>query len=502
MNSTNRFVSLVLGLLICPPLFAAQTLDGYIDQQLAPLKASKTAAGIVILDPEDGQTIYAFNPDLPLAPASNQKLPTTIAALTLLGPDYQFTTTLGIDNGDLVVIGDGDPGFGDPGLPTPHLVTDIFDQWAKDLAAAGIKEVPGKIIFDDTVFDREFVHPNWPANQLNRWYTAPVAGLNLNDNCLDLTVEVADKKARISVVPETETFTVEPQWIPTRGKRTIIHPRWEDPWKLKVKITLGSRGAGPENITIMDPPMLFAAICRERLEKGGITIKGPVAFRPVRKPDGTLPETVRVIARHRTPIMDVVNRANKDSQNFFAECLFKRLGYQSARQHASYGSGTWTTGQLAVKEFLQDQLKVPIDDLVIDDGAGLSKHNRVSAAAIARLLYFAAQRPWGAQFRESLAIAGTDGTLKRRMRNTPAAGKVHAKTGFIAGVSALSGYVMGNDDRPAFIFSMLFNNFRSGNISQYKAIEDRICTVLAKLSLSRPRQSTEQETHEPGQATQ
>ncbi len=488
MNKKYQLLALLINLALIPSLFAGQTFEQFVEAQLAPLKNSKTICGVVIMSADDGKVIYQANADTPLAPASNQKILTTVSALGILGADYQFTTTLARGNDDLVIIGDGDPGFGDPELCGKQPITEVFDQWAQTLTAAKITQVSGKIVFDDTIFDRQFVHPNWPADQVNRWYTAPVGGLNLNDNCLDLSVCFGtDKKAQLVMSPATQTLSVEPEWIPVKGSNTIIWPKWESPQRLKVKIRLGSRGAGPVNVTVADPTLMFATVCREHLQAGGITIDGPIAFQQVRRSDGSLPENLTILAQKKTPIMDVVMRANKSSQNLFAECLFKRMGYQSARQTASFGAGTWSTGQLAAKAFLQDRVKVPIDNLVIDDGCGLSKYNRVTARTIASLLYFANKQPWADEFLTTLAVAGCDGTLKKRMNNGPADGKVLAKTGYIKGVSALSGYVLDGQDKPRVIFSMLFNfPPPSGKLWQVKAIEDKICTVLAKMLASYP----------------
>ncbi len=498
----NGFLTLVIGFVLSAQVYAAQTFQQFIDAELAPLKNSKTLYGVVIMSADDGQILYSANPDLPLAPASNEKILTTVTALATLGPNFMFTTTLARSNGDLVIIGDGDPGFGDPELCPSKPVTDTFDQWAKALTAAGMTEIPGKIIFDDTIFDRQFTHPNWPPKQANRWYTAPIGGLNLNDNCMDLSVIFGpDKKPQLVTSPATEIFTIEPEWIPVKAPSSTIWPIWETPQKLKAKIRLGTRGTGPVNITVSDPPLFFAAVCRERLQAGGIKIKGPIAFLPMRKSDGTFPDNVKIIAQYKTPIMNNVLRANKNSQNFFAESLFKRIGYHYAKSHTSFGAGTWTTGQMAAKQFIQDQLKVSLDNVFIDDGGGLSKNNRVTANILAQLLYFAKQQSWGEEFRSSLAVAGNDGTLRKRMRGTPASGKVLAKTGFIAGVSALSGYVLDNQNKPRVIFSTIFNFSPAGKLWQVKGIEDKICITIAKLLSCRPPQdqNEEQETDAPSQ---
>jgi len=505
MKKIYRISLLLICLIFTPSLLAATTIEQFAESQLAPLAKSKTSYGVVIVSADDGKILYQANPDLPLAPASNQKLVTTITALGTLGPDFEFTTTLAkTPIGDLVVIGDGDPGLGDPELCAPSPVVETFDRWAKALVAAGITQVTGKIIFDDTIFDRQFVHPNWPANQINHWYAAPVAGLNLNDNCLDLSVQFdANKKAQLITSPAMESLNIQPKWIPAKGQ-TIINANWENPQNLNVKIRYGGRPAGPVNVTIPDPILFFASVCRERLVAGGVTINGSIEFQQIRKPDGTLPENLTIIAQQKTPIMNVVLRANKSSQNFFAECLFKRIGYHYARQHDGFGSGTWPTGQLAVKNFFHEQFKSSLENVFVDDGSGLSKNNRISAKLITDLLLYAKNQPWFDKYLPTLAVAGTDGTLRHRMRNSPATGKVRAKTGYINGVSALSGYVLDAQNKPRVIFSMLFNfPPPSRKLWQVKTAEDRICTELAAMLASMPAtQSTTEQQSGQGMANQ
>ena len=156
------------------------------------------------------------------------------------------------------------------------------------------------------------------------------------------------------------------------------------------------------------------------------------------------------------------------------------MDFDFSRKTSELPVGSWANGEQAVKSFLETELKISVKDLRIDDGSGLSRYNRVSAGTIAKLLYFAQQQSWNRSFMDTLAVAGQSGTLRKRLRGTPAAGRVYAKTGYIAGVSALSGYVVNNQKEPEYIFSMLYNFSPTGKLWQVKSISDRICVELAR----------------------
>jgi D-alanyl-D-alanine carboxypeptidase/D-alanyl-D-alanine-endopeptidase (penicillin-binding protein 4) len=476
----SAFLS-VLSLAPC----SAITLEQAIELELQPLTKFKCNYGIKVVECETGRTLYQAGAETPLMPASNQKLLSTITALAVLGPDFEFTTTLARRGEDYIVIGDGDPGIGDFQLMTP--TTKLFDDWAIKLRESGVTEITGKLIFDGSVFESQFCHPNWSAHYLDQWYAAPVGGLNLNDNCIELSVNFDEaRKAQLVIAPAMKDLTVEPNWIQAKSAKTIINPAWESREDLKINVTLGTQAAGPVCFTVKNPLHFFASVLQDRFQAYGIAIKGPVEFQKIRNDDGSLPKDLTIVAQHKTPIFDTVTRANKNSQNLFAECLFKRAGYQAALNSKQTLPGSWTTGELAAKAFLLQIVKTPVADLVFDDGSGLSRHNRQTAQTFADLLTYAKNQPWAARFIQTLAIAGTEGTLWKRMRNTPAEGKIFAKTGYISKVSALSGYVVDGQNQPRIVFSMLFNFSPSGKLWQVKTIEDKICIALAQSVEGRP----------------
>jgi PBP4 family serine-type D-alanyl-D-alanine carboxypeptidase len=207
----------------------------------------------------------------------------------------------------------------------------------------------------------------------------------------------------------------------------------------------------------------------------GISVNGQVRRARVRSPNGALPPPITVVGIHRTPLRDVLTRAGKDSQNLFAECLLKRAGYARARRTGSTDArGSWRHGADAVHALLR-RAAIDATGLVVADGSGLSRDNACTARQFALLLAYENAQPTGALLHESLATAGVDGSLRKRLKNSD--GRVHAKTGTMRGVRALAGYIDG-DSGPRYAFAVIFNGY-PGPSTPYKEIQDRFCRVLA-----------------------
>jgi D-alanyl-D-alanine carboxypeptidase/D-alanyl-D-alanine-endopeptidase (penicillin-binding protein 4) len=177
-----------------------------------------------------------------------------------------------------------------------------------------------------------------------------------------------------------------------------------------------------------------------------------------------------LLAVHETPLTSVVDRANKDSMNLYAECVCKRLGF------ATEGQGTWAAGTAAVGRFL-GSLGVPSSEYTLDDGCGLSKHNAISSRLIVRVLTYDYFSRYANIWLNSLAVAGEDGTLADRFRGTDLRGRVIAKSGFVNGVSCLSGYLHARDDN-WYCFSIMFNGIAEGTNSGAKAVQEKIVRAI------------------------
>lgn len=425
---------------------------------------------ILIYDYAAGEYIFSINPKKMLIPASNQKLITTIAGLARLGEDFKFTTLLVMQKDtSLAIIADGDPAFGQYTDEDSFILT----TWARALKENGIDKIDNLYI-DMSVFDDEYFHPNWPEDQLYRTYTAPISGLVINKNLLWAEVSL-NPTPTFKIYPQLSDIKIDVEWIHRReANQTIINPIWLSEDSLKVYITFGGRPVGPVSFSVYEPVRFLKAVIKRYLQvKDNLTVR----LETIRDIDGQIPKESKILQVYKTPIWEVIAEANKDSINIYAECLFKRQGFEFAKGLVSFPVGSWITGRLAIEEFLANNLpQIDRSEIIISDGCGLSRENRITTHAIVELLNYAYSR-WRDNFLKTLAIAGTDGTLQRRMERIR--GKVFAKTGYIRSVSALSGYIVDEDNNVRFIFSMIFNDFPPGKLWVIKKLQERICEELA-----------------------
>jgi D-alanyl-D-alanine carboxypeptidase/D-alanyl-D-alanine-endopeptidase (penicillin-binding protein 4) len=221
------------------------------------------------------------------------------------------------------------------------------------------------------------------------------------------------------------------------------------------------------SVTINDPSMFAGTVLAETLIKNGVAVSGGAKRdRTIRDAILNKSPDVKVLAIHETPLETVLARANKDSMNLYAECLCKRLGYETTKK-----PGSWENGTAAVKAFVQS-CGVEESEVKLDDGCGLSKKNEISANSLMRVLAHDFAGPNRNTFIASMAVPGEEGTLKSRFRDFK--GRVYAKSGYVAGVSCLSGYVNTRDNQ-WFAFSILMNGVYVGDV---KVIQEKIVKAI------------------------
>jgi D-alanyl-D-alanine carboxypeptidase/D-alanyl-D-alanine-endopeptidase (penicillin-binding protein 4) len=472
-------VSVSLAVAALRPAVVRGDLTVDIDAALREPGMGRVAIGVQVvrLGPSPGtlanpQVVYRHDAGLPLTPASNLKLLTTSAALETLGPGFQFQTRLVYHDGDLILVGDGDPAFGDAELVTRWGgdVTTVFQRWAAQLPRLGITRV-GHVAVDDSVFDdTEMFHPHWPADQRLNRYEAEVAGVNLNANCLDVFVRptTLGRPVVIQTNPRTAYAPVTDDCLTGRG--TMGLARAADDNAVTLRGHADAANEVPLSVTLRDPPLYAATVLAETLTTAGIARTGDV------RRDATARAAVargdpayRVLAVNVTPLPVVMARANKDSMNLYAECLCKRLGASAT----GGGGGSWVTGTAVVASFLR-KVGVPVDQFHLDDGCGLSKSNAVTAAAVTQVLAYDFASPHAKVFMDTLAVAGEDGTLEGRFARSTLKGRVLAKTGTVNGVSCLSGYLHAADGQ-WYAFSVLMNRVPPGT---GKPVQERVVKAI------------------------
>jgi len=415
----------------------------------------------------------------PQVPASNLKLITTSAIMEKLGPDFKFRTLLLSDGQDLILVGDGDPSFGDADMlkKVGWDVNTVFQTWAAGLAQRKLGPVR-RLLVDDSIFDSTFIHPNWPADQVQKHYVAEVAGMNLNANVADIFVKPTSSGqiVRYLTDPPTRYFSIKNSCI-SGGENAIWLSREPDTNALILRGSASQANDVPVTVTIHDPPMYAATLLAETLQANGISVGSVSRDRTFRQRYERGDSSLTLLAVHQTPLTQVMARANKESINLYAECMSKRLGA------AVFGEGSWPKGAAATGEFLQ-QLGVPVEQYKLDDGCGLSKQNAISANLMTTVLAHDFYSPNAKSFMDTMAVVGVDGTMAERFKGTDLRGRVLAKSGFVNGVSCLSGFLHAKDNN-WYGFAILFNDVPAGGTGQAKTIEERIVRAMDLNSIAK-----------------
>jgi len=453
---------------------AADSLPARLDEILHRRDDGNVRYAARVVDLETGRELYAVAADEPFLPASNMKLPVSAAALDRFGSAHTFKTYLALDGDDLLVVGTGDPGTGDPTIAKKHGGTPVtmFDQWADALLAKGVSTIRGDLVYDDRALDEQRVHPSWSKGFLTDWYAAPVAGLNFNDNCVDIT-------ARPTADGEKVAYTVMP---PTQGVAVINHltsgPGDEpkiDRAESADAFSISGATTKPVELKskpVTDPGAFFADALRTHLASRGITIQGGT-----RRVDASAPLAVppvdTIVAVHETRMPDAIGRVNKQSQNLFAEAFCKMLGRAYRADQGRDEPGSWAAGAEAVKSFLARN-GIDASSLVVADGSGLGRDNRITTRIISDLLVLMRRHRGADTFFDSLSIAGGDGTLGKRLSDLK--GHVFGKTGYIGGVRACSGYVKTRRGK-WLVFSFIYNHI-DGPVKPYEELQDEAIRAL------------------------
>jgi D-alanyl-D-alanine carboxypeptidase/D-alanyl-D-alanine-endopeptidase (penicillin-binding protein 4) len=402
---------------------------------------------IHIVEPNSGTVIFSHNARKAMLPASNMKVVTTAAALRYLGPDFEYKTRVGRQNGAVVVIGCGDPLLGDKSTDDRHGRQNgwLFERIVQALQERGVAEV-NDIIVDTTVFDDQRVHPSWPVKDYNKWYACEICGLNFNDNCIEVTAANLGDSVAISVEPKTSFVQILNEVEPVTGGDTAIGAnRTQQPNKVTIFGKCRNK-EGPFRVAIEQPAAFFGFGLAENLVRAGITATGQLIEKAVREDAGFQP-----LVEFTTPLADCLRRANTDSLGLAAEALLKTIDAHSKPDHKN---GGWAGGRERIAKYLSD-LGIPPEEFNIDDGSGLSRHDRLTTDALSKVLLDLYRSKNWELFQASLAVGGEEGTIGKYFGEAKYRDRIHAKTGYISGVRALSGVCLTNTG--PYIFSILSN---------------------------------------------
>lgn len=446
---TRFFKTFLLLFALCPLVTEAAELPASVHAALRAAGIPPTGVGVVVQEIAAPRPAIAVNPATPMNPASVMKLVTTYAALEMLGPAYRWKTEAWIDGENLVLKGYGDP----------KLNLESFWMLLRNLRSRGLREIRGDVILD-------------------RSYFAPVAEARIDDdsfrpyNVGPDALLVNFKSLRFGFLPEGDRNRVRVYAEPAlpglelvnqlrltdaaacpsgRAFRDLIHATFQSkPPRASFTGTYPlACGERDLNVALYEPEAYVGAMIRKLWGEMGGSWSGAVR-------NGTLPGDARLLYTHESgPLAEIVRDINKLSNNVMARQLYLTLAAETGGAPA-----LGETARHAVRQWL-DQKKIAAPGLVIDNGSGLSRVARASAATLAALLQAAWKSAVMPEFVSSLPLAATDGTMRKRLRGEAITGRAHIKTGLLQGVRSIAGYVLDRHGRRQVVV-MIVNHTRAG----------------------------------------
>jgi serine-type D-Ala-D-Ala carboxypeptidase/endopeptidase (penicillin-binding protein 4) len=493
---TNRFTAFFLAICLC---FVSSSQAQVVEKAEVTSKKSRLqesvlkvagdnalahgSLGFYALKVNSGEVIAANNPNQSLIPASTMKAVTTAAALKNFGSKHRFSTFIAHDgeidaegnlNGNLYIIGGGDPTIGSEFFYDKKSKLSFLNDWQNAVSAAGIKTVKGSIIADDRIFSGESVPEGWAWGDMGNYYGAGPSGLNIFDNTYEIEFSTgrAGEKAKVKRINPTIPYLElvnEVKGAETTGDNSCIYG---SPNSLQRII----RGTIPSNKlsfivkgSIPDPPLLAAVTFEAHLRSQGIEVSGGALTisKAVLQPS-----PIKNILEFKSPPLDsIVYWINIKSLNPYAEILLNHIGLQKLK------SGDTNSGAKALLDFWSSQ-GIDTKGMFITDGSGLSRSNGVTTKQLAEIMQKMAQSEEFDAFYSSLPIAGRTGSIAGSCRGTAAENNLRAKSGYLNRVRSYTGYVY-NKKGEMVAFAMIMNNYTC-TASEAKAKLEKLMVALAE----------------------
>ena len=468
---TMKRTKLILPILALPFLLMAKNpVDDFVNNPLM----ENANISLLVKDIATNKTIYQFRPNNSTIPASNMKLVTTAAALELLGPNFCFQTKLEIDgtlnskgelNGNLYIRGGGDPTLGSEHLGDK----DFLIKWVEEIKKAGIKKITGQIIADGTIYDDQGVNPKWTWEDIGNYYAAGAYGISYMDNTYQLVLRSGIEGTTPEILrmnPDIPSLTFE-----NNLTSTLITSDNSTIYGAPHSNLRGIRGEIPANREefivkgdIPNPGLLLAEQFQDKLIENGIDIH--------QFPSDIVPKTANrrvILVQESPPLSEIIKETNVNSNNGYCEQIFRYLALQKNAVATSNGAVK------VVRSFWKSK-GLPVEQLFMYDGCGLSPEDAVSSQFLVDLLvYMQTISPNREAFFNSLPVAGKSGTLTNFLERTALQGKVHAKSGTISRVKCYAGYI--DLKRKNYVFAIMVNNPNGTSKAVIRKMEELLLSI-------------------------
>ncbi len=443
----------------------SQDLGREINKIINHPQQERATWGILVQKLHSQETLYQLNSEKYFIPASSIKLLTTAAALTKFGADYEMTTPVYVTGNtpnvySLTIVGQGDP----------TITSEKLEELAQELSDRGIRQIKRLVVKDDSL-PSETINGTWEVSDLSYMYAPPVNNLILNEN--NVTISFRGERVNQPAVIEWSDevagnqWTVENRLITTNNSDdndVRLVPNWRES---TIEVT-GKLGLNQNSrnwwLSIPNPQQYFLDSLRGVLEEQNIAVVSTeIVSDYILEPM----DDERIFTQIKSlPLQEIVSSTNKNSNNLFAEVLLKQLGDDQ------------NDGFTNIKDLLSP-LGVDSQSYHVKDGSGMSRQNLVAPAAVVATLQGMAGSEYGDIFRDSLTVAGVDGTLRNRFQDTPVEGNFYGKTGTLTGEVSLSGYLELND-YPDLVLSIMINKSAQNSVVSRQAI-DQVVLVLSRV---------------------
>ncbi len=455
-----------------PPATLAE-LRQRLTEHIGQPKYAAALWGVKIVSLDSGKTVFEQNPQKLFSPASNSKLYTVALALDRLGADYRIKTSLyakakpnraGTLKGDLIVYGRGDPTInarlhgGD--------IYQALEPLVRALTNAGVKRVTGDLVGDESYFHGPPFGSGWAWDDLEYDYGAEISALTINDNTLQLTIKPgarAGAPCQLGLLPATPwlSFSNRTETVEKGATRQIhlYHPPGQNVLYVSGKMPIDGVSY-TDDVTFHNPAGLFVWFFKQALARQGIKVSGKVRSmnwldREAQPLDRD--NLVELGSVASLPMRDLAREVEKPSQNLYADLLLAHVGETFRPADSPAGETSEDLGIHELSKFLAEA-GLQRGEVLFEEGSGLSRDNLTTPNATVTLLRFMNRHKCAQDYLDALPIAGVDGTLKNRMKGTPAAGNLRAKTGTLRWANSMSGHVT-TAAGDHLVFSLMVNRY-------------------------------------------
>ncbi len=454
-------------------LFGQKPADNFRKNSLL----QNATISLMVKDLTSGKIVDEYNAHSSVIPASTMKVVTTASALELLGSDFRFKTTLEIDgeidkngtlNGNIYIKGGGDPTLGSVKMGD----IDFLKKWTDAVAATGIKKVNGQLVACENILEKQVINPRWTWEDMGNYYAPGIHSISYLDN----TVKVYFNSGKTGSVPEITRTEPEIPGLKFANFAKSTETKSDNayfygaPYSLERAVYGEIPANRPDFVVKSDlphPAIVLLNHFQKSLETAGITISGASSVS-----DNEVCSKYIIYTHLSPPLSDIIKEINMNSNNHFAEYVFKQLSVPKNSQGTNEGSK-------AVIEALWKAKNKSVSELFQFDGSGLSPTNAVSANFFVSILEYMKKADKNEDsFYNSLPVSGSSGTLKNFLENTSLQGKVHAKSGTIARVKSYTGYIELNGRTLAF--AVLVNN-ANGSSKEVTAKIEQLLLEVSKL---------------------